>query len=53
MILYLRTLHYYRRSLLWTLALPLIALFYMGATLHSAIRHAQGRGGEWKGRVRT
>jgi len=53
MLLFTRTLRYYGRSLLWTLALPLIALFYMGATLHSAIRHAQGRGGEWKGRFRV
>ncbi len=31
--------------------LPLIALFYLAATIDSARRHWQGRGGEWKGRV--
>ncbi len=31
--------------------LPVIALFYLAATLDSARRHWQGRGGEWKGRV--
>jgi len=39
----------YRISALWGLALPLIAAFYMGATIHSAIRYWSGRGGEWKG----
>jgi len=31
--------------------LPLIALFYMIATVDSAIRYFAGRGGLWKGRV--
>jgi hopene-associated glycosyltransferase HpnB len=35
----------------WSLCLPAIALFYGGATLHSALRYALGRGGQWKGRV--
>jgi hopene-associated glycosyltransferase HpnB len=41
----------YRLSPLWGLALPLIAVFYLGATVHSAFRYWSGRGGEWKGRV--
>jgi len=45
------TVRYYRISLLWSLTLPAIALFYAGATVHSAIRYWQGRGGEWKGRT--
>jgi hopene-associated glycosyltransferase HpnB len=45
------TLARYRRSPWWGLALPVIALFYMGATLASALRHAAGRGGGWKNRV--
>ena len=52
-ILYAPTLRYYRRSLLWLLAIPAIVLFYGGATLLSAIRYYQGRGGEWKGRVQS
>lgn len=44
-------LRVYGLSPLWGLALPLIATFYLGATLHSAFRYWSGRGGEWKGRV--
>jgi hopene-associated glycosyltransferase HpnB len=41
----------YRLNVLWTLLLPATALFYMGATVHSAFRFWMGKGGEWKGRV--
>jgi hypothetical protein len=44
------TLRRYRRSPLWALALPLIALFYMAATLASALTHWRGGGARWKGR---
>jgi hopene-associated glycosyltransferase HpnB len=47
---FLPTLHRYRRSPAWSLALPLIALFYMAATLCSALRHWRGRGARWKNR---
>jgi hopene-associated glycosyltransferase HpnB len=47
---YYPALRFYGRSPLWAPLLPLVALFYMGATLHSAVRHVRGRGGEWKGR---
>lgn len=50
-ILYIPTLRYYRRSWLWVLVLPAVVLFYGGATLMSAVRYYQGRGGEWKGRT--
>jgi hopene-associated glycosyltransferase HpnB len=46
-------LRFYRRSPLWGLALPLIALFYAGCTLLSALRHWRGRGGMWKGRAQA
>jgi len=46
-------LAFYRRSPLWGAALPAIALFYAGATLLSAVRHWQGRGGMWKGRAQA
>lgn len=49
---YLPALKYHGRSPLWAPALPLVAAFYLGATLDSARRHRMGRGGEWKGRVR-
>jgi hopene-associated glycosyltransferase HpnB len=45
------SLRFYRRSPLRALLLPLIAAFYLGATLHSAVRYWEGRGGLWKGRV--
>jgi hopene-associated glycosyltransferase HpnB len=45
------TLHRYHRSPLWGIALPGISLFYLGATVASALRHFVGRGGEWKSRI--
>ena len=41
---------YYRLNPVWALTLPLAALFYVGATIHSALRYWSGRGGDWKGR---
>jgi hypothetical protein len=46
-------LSYYRRSPLWALFLPLIALFYVGATFASAVRYWRGKGGQWKARVQA
>ena len=48
---YLPTLARYGRSPLWAFALPLIALFYMAATLGSALNYWRGRGARWKSRV--
>jgi hopene-associated glycosyltransferase HpnB len=48
---YLPVLRYYNRSVAWAPLLPVIALFYMGATLHSALLHWTGKGGQWKGRT--
>ncbi len=45
------TLRRYRRSPLWGIALPSIGLFYLFATVASAVRHYAGRGGGWKDRV--
>lgn len=45
------TLRSYRRSPLWGFALPCIGLFYLCATVASALRHHSGRGGGWKNRV--
>lgn len=44
-------LHYYRRSPVWAPFLPLVAAFYAGCTMHSALAHWRGAGGLWKGRV--
>jgi len=48
---YLPTLRRYRRSLYWAPLLPLVAAFYMVATLASAVNHYRGRGVAWKGRA--
>lgn len=45
------TVKLYGLNPLWTMLLPAIALFYMGATVHSAFKFWTGKGGEWKGRV--
>ena len=42
---------YYRLNPAWALTLPLAALFYLGATMHSAIEYWNGSGGDWRGRV--
>ncbi len=42
---------FYRLNPLWTLSLPLSAVFYTAATLHSAVNYWRGHGGEWKGRA--
>jgi hopene-associated glycosyltransferase HpnB len=48
---YIPVLRLYRLNLLWALALPLAAVFYVGATFHSAWKYWTGRGGQWKGRI--
>jgi hopene-associated glycosyltransferase HpnB len=50
---YAPMLRYYGRSPWWAPALPLVALFYVGATLASAIRYWRGKGGQWKARVQA
>jgi hopene-associated glycosyltransferase HpnB len=48
---YLPTMRFYRRPTLWCVCLPVIAVFYAGATIHSAWQYWRGVGGAWKGRV--
>jgi len=48
---YLPMVRFYGLSPLWSLCLPVIALFYAGAVIHSAVQYARGSGGRWKGRV--
>jgi hopene-associated glycosyltransferase HpnB len=48
---YVPMVRFYRLSPLWALTLPFAALFYMAATIDSAIRYWTGRGGDWKGRA--
>src|ERR1700761_7501200 len=48
---YMPTLVRYGRSRLWALTLPLIALFYMAATVGSAFNYWFGTGSTWKNRA--
>jgi hopene-associated glycosyltransferase HpnB len=48
---YMPTLRRYGRIQLWALALPLIALFYMAATVSSAVNYWRGKGASWKNRA--
>ncbi len=50
-IAYWPTIRLYRLSPLWAFTLPLIAALYTLMTADSALRHLQGKGGAWKGRV--
>ncbi len=50
---YWPSVRYAKRHWFWAPLLPLIALFYLGATLHSAFAHVRGRGGMWKGRAQS
>jgi hopene-associated glycosyltransferase HpnB len=50
---YWPAVRYTTRHWFWAPLLPLIALFYVGATLHSAVAHWRGRGGMWKGRAQS
>ena len=48
---YWPSVRYATRHWFWAPLLPLVALFYLCATLHSAFAHYRGRGGMWKGRA--
>jgi hopene-associated glycosyltransferase HpnB len=50
-ISYSVSVRFYSRSVLWAPLLPLIALFYISATVDSAMAYWTGRGGVWKDRV--
>lgn len=52
-IAYYPTLKLYKLSFLWAFTLPFIAFLYSLMTIDSALRHWQGKGGQWKGRVYT
>jgi hopene-associated glycosyltransferase HpnB len=44
-------IRFYKLPGYWAAALPLAAVFYLGATVASAIRYWRGVGGSWKGRA--
>jgi len=51
LLTYFDMVRYHRLSVPWVLTLPLAALFYLAATVHSALKYWMGTGGEWKGRA--
>ncbi|MBV8729271.1 MAG: hypothetical protein JO336_05630 [Acidobacteriia bacterium] len=53
MLAYRPMLRFYKRSVLWAPLLPLVSLFYLGATLHSAWSWWRGNAGMWKGRAQA
>ena len=50
-VAYYPALRFYHRPWFWAPLLPAIALFYLGATIYSAVAYWRGAGGLWKGRV--
>lgn len=52
-IAYAPMLRYHRLPVWAAPLLPVVAIFYLGATLDSARRHWTGKGGQWKGRVQA
>jgi hopene-associated glycosyltransferase HpnB len=48
---YVPSIRRYHLSPLWGILLPVIALFYMAATVGSAVNHMRGRSVMWKNRV--
>ncbi|HUN70965.1 MAG TPA: glycosyltransferase [Steroidobacteraceae bacterium] len=50
-VCYLPMVRFYRLPAAYALTLPAVAAFYAGATIHSAVQYAAGRGGRWKGRA--
>jgi hopene-associated glycosyltransferase HpnB len=52
---YFPALRFYRGSVLWSIVwasfLPIVAMFYLGATVRSAFAYWRGSGGMWKGRT--
>ena len=50
---YLPAVRYTKCRWFWAPLLPAIALFYLGATLHSALSDLRGQGGQWKGRTQS
>jgi hopene-associated glycosyltransferase HpnB len=49
--LFMPTVREYRTPRWFAFCLPAIAMFYLAATVESAVRYWSGRGGEWKGRI--
>ena len=47
-VTYLPMVRFYGLNGAWALTLPLSAVFYLAATIHSALDYWSGRGGDWR-----
>jgi hopene-associated glycosyltransferase HpnB len=52
-VAYFPVVRFYGRPWFWAMMLPAVAVFYLGATMHSAGAWLGGRGGLWKGRTQA
>jgi hopene-associated glycosyltransferase HpnB len=52
-VAYFPAVRFYGKPWFWAMMLPAIAVFYLGATVHSAMVWRSGRGGMWKGRAQA
>lgn len=52
-LIYAPTVRFYGLPAPWALSLPFAAIFYIVATISSALSHARGRGGQWKNRAQA
>jgi len=52
-VAYWPVVRFYRQQWFWAPLLPLAALFYLGATVYSAVSYWRGAGGQWKGRAQA
>jgi hopene-associated glycosyltransferase HpnB len=50
-IAYWPAVRFYKQPVVYAALLPLAAIFYLAATLHSAVAYWVGAGGKWKGRI--
>jgi hopene-associated glycosyltransferase HpnB len=50
-VAYLPTVRFYKLCPAWSFTLPIVACFYMAATIHSALQYWRRLGGVWKGRI--
>jgi hypothetical protein len=50
-VAYLPTVRFYKLWPAWSFTLPIVACFYMAATIHSALQYWRRLGGVWKGRI--
>lgn len=51
--IYMPMVRFYGLPSLWAFTLPIAVVVYMGATVDSALKYWQGKGGKWKNRIQA